>query len=130
MEIYKNKKSQKYFICLGTIPNTNDGRFINPNPQIIRLPLSLFENSVDEDEETLVSKGFITNAQVDLYRRNEEKEDLEPVERILLELEFERWSPEELSIFIEKLKMQSHHKDSKSTAMKLDKMNVLLPSRS
>ena len=70
MEICQNKQSHKYFICLEKFANGTDALFINPIPRIIRLPLTYFENFIDEEEEALLSNGFITKAQLILYLEN------------------------------------------------------------
>ena len=62
MEICQNKQSHKYFICLEKFANGTEALFINPIPRLIRLPLSYFENFVDEEEGALFSKGLITEA--------------------------------------------------------------------
>ncbi len=77
MEVCKNKQSQKYFIYLDEIGNAKDGLFINHQPRILRLPMNHFEEMVDEEETTLLSKGFITGEQINLYRQKKIKDDVE-----------------------------------------------------
>lgn len=74
MEICQNKQSHKYFICLEKFANGTEALFINPMPRIIRLPLTYFENFIEEEEEALLSNGLITDAQLQLYLQNMLKE--------------------------------------------------------
>lgn len=102
MEVCRNKESRKYFIYLGSIRHTKNHRFINPAPRIVALPLSQFEDFIDEEEASLIAKGVITHEQLALYRENENNEETQDLDRMLIE--FEELSPDAQIRILESLK--------------------------
>jgi len=87
VEVYRNRRSRQYFIYLFKIPNGDEALFINPKLQVIRLPLSRFEDPIDEEEGSLVSKGMVTAGQVEKYQRYERDKEMASIDKYLLELE-------------------------------------------
>ena len=87
MEVCRKRRSSQYFIYLFKIPNSDKALFINPKLQIIRLPLSQFEDPIDEEEGSLLSKGMVTEGQVEKYQRYERNKEMASIDKYLLELE-------------------------------------------
>lgn len=78
MEIYKNKKSGKYFIYIADSGN-NEALFVTPLNEIKSLKLSLF-NEPEEDADCLLSHALIPEAQVERFREYEKDRSEEAVE--------------------------------------------------
>ena len=101
MEAYRNRRSRQYLICLFKIPNGDEALFINPKLQVIRLPLSRFEDPIDEEEGSLVLRGIITEGQVEKHQRYERNKKMASLDKYLLELE--HWSHDKQVGLIEAL---------------------------
>lgn len=69
MEIYKHKASGKYFINIQDT-GRDEALIINPQCRILSLPLDSFLNEIEEGEdEYFLSKGLITEKQLERWRR-------------------------------------------------------------
>jgi hypothetical protein len=101
VEVYRNRRSRQYFIYLFKIPNGDEALFINPKLQVIRLPLSRFEDPIDEEEGSLVLRGIITEGQVEKHQRYERNKKMASLDKYLLELE--HWSHDKQVGLIEAL---------------------------
>jgi hypothetical protein len=76
MEFYKNKTSGMYFIFIN-FTSKDEALFVSPEFKIKVFSLNLFEETDENDECTLLSRGLITESQIQQYNvykndRNEE----------------------------------------------------------
>ena len=68
MDIFKNKASSKYFIHIEDI-ESGEALFVTPDGDLKVLELSLFESQEPVDEDSLLSRGLITQLQVERYNK-------------------------------------------------------------
>ncbi len=87
MKVYRNRRSRQYFIYLFKMPDGDEALFISPKLQVIRLPLSQFEDPIDEEEGSLVLKGMLTGGQVEKHQRYERNKKMASIDKYLLELQ-------------------------------------------
>ena len=87
MEVYRNRRSRQYFVYLFNIPNSDEALFISPKLQVIRLPLGRLEGPIDEEEGSLLSRGMVTEGQVEKYQQYERDGKMASLDGYLLELE-------------------------------------------
>jgi hypothetical protein len=87
MEVCRNRKSKQYFIYLFKIPNSDEALFISPKLEVIRLPLGRFEGPIDEEEGSLLSRGMVSEGQVEKYQQCERDGRMASIDGYLLELE-------------------------------------------
>jgi len=107
MEIWKNKASGKWFIYIMDT-GSEEALFVTPPNEngevsIKSLQMNFFdENTKDDETETLLTKGMITEGQLkrfNLYRKDRVGEEVEKVVDVI-----KHWAPSEKEKLIQELK--------------------------
>jgi hypothetical protein len=110
VKVVRNRRSGKYFIFLRNtglkqgLCITNDVK-----PRSLPLSMDLFDHSMEEEEQILLSKEIITDRQLEIYREYETKEETaeETVERLIYLYE-EEMTPYEQASYVSLLKTLLH----------------------
>ncbi len=86
MVVYRHKKSTKWFICIDETGN-NEALFVTPEDdsgkvRIISIAFEKFDGEKEADEESLLSEGIISVAQLSRFKIYKEDRRVEDVENI------------------------------------------------
>jgi hypothetical protein len=101
MQVCKNKNSGKYFIYIQDTGN-DEVLLVTPDADIKSLKANLFVDIEDKEEDSLLSSGHITEAQIQRFRVYEKDRSDDAVEDF--EYHFDQLSPYDKKRLIEMLK--------------------------